>query len=344
MKKSTRIICLTVIGLLIQQAVFLFVEKVYMATDININILKEDDSQDSKNEAKEFNLKDNVDEVKVSSNGRYAAYLINNKLKVLDSRENTAKTIDSDGEMVFYKWVTNSDRIIGVQKIKENGKYYFQPVAFDAKNAQKIDLADFDLKELKIQLSNNDDKIDNVVFSVGTHSLYIKVKKNNGKCDLYRANTMNQLEKVRSDKDIGDILVPTTGANAIMEMGSNVTILNSTGNLAVSKFSQPKVLGTDVNDNVYFGDEVNGKIDKIAYAVASDKYKEWKTISIKTPVEKSNISVDFSGKIYINNEGENNVLELTTNKTIKYEGKFVQSYSNGVISRVKNKLIKNPLQ
>lgn len=74
MKKSTRIICLTVIGLLIQQAVFLFVEKVYMATDININIFKEDDSQDSKNEAKEFNLKDNVDEVKVSSNGRYAAY------------------------------------------------------------------------------------------------------------------------------------------------------------------------------------------------------------------------------------------------------------------------------
>lgn len=108
-----------------------------------------------------------------------------------------------------------------------------------------------------------------------------------------------------------------------MEMGLNVIILNSIGNLVVFKFLQLKVLGIDVNDNVYFGDEVNGKIDKIVYVVVLDKYKEWKIISIKILVEKSNIFVDFLGKIYINNEGENNVLEFIINKIIKYEGKFV---------------------
>ena len=44
------------------------------------------------------------------------------------------------------------------------------------------------------------------------------------------------------------------------------------------------------------------------------------------------------------NKSESNVLELTSNKSIKYKGDFIQSYSKGIISRVDNKLMKNKLE
>ena len=148
---------------------------------------------------------------------------------------------------------------------------YFEPVSFTAKKGEARQLTDVNLNEVKINIKNKTDKIDNVVFSNATHSLYIKVQKQNGKSDLYYANVMNQLAEVRSNKEIGNIVVPTTNANAVMEMGDSATILNSPGNIEIPNVQITKILGTDINDNVYFGEEVNEKITKIYYTVLSDE-------------------------------------------------------------------------
>ena len=60
-------------------------------------------------------------------------------------------------------------------------------------------------------------------------------------------------------------------------------------------------------------------------------------------MDKKDIYIDYSGKIYINNESTSSALELTTGKTIKYKGKLLQSYSAGLISLDDNKLVKNKL-
>ena len=61
-------------------------------------------------------------------------------------------------------------------------------------------------------------------------------------------------------------------------------------------------------------------------------------------MDKEDIIVDYSGKVYVNDKLACSVLELTSKKTIKYEGQLVQSYSKGIISRDKNKLIKNEIE
>ncbi|NFO87430.1 hypothetical protein FDC58_01385 [Clostridium botulinum] len=345
MKVLNKLLIFTFVAFIIQQGVFFYIENIYLSSNMDIKIEKSDDSEVSKNEQKEVELKEDVDDLKVSSNGRYVAGLQNGRLKVLDSDENKYKDIKNNvnSNIVFYKWVTNSDRIIAIQKIKEKGRSYFEPVAFNAKNGEQIELADFDLNKLRVRVENSEDKVEDIPFSIGTHSLYIKIKKSNEKSNLYYANTMNQLEKKRSNKEIGNIVIPTTGANAIMEMGTQVTILDKPDNLLIPNTKNPKLLGTDINDNVYFASEVNNKVVKIYYAISSDNYKDWKEFKLDNPVNKEDILVDYSGKVYINDNEKKTAVELTSKKTIKYKGGLIQTYSKGVISKNGNKLIKNSI-
>ena len=346
MKNLVRILVWTLVALVIQQSILLYVENVYLASDVKIEAEKVEEKETPKEKnLNEIDIKDGIGDVSLSSDGRFVAYLQDNKLKVLDNNDDSEKEFqsDNDGEIVFYKWLTNENSMIVIQKVQKNGDFYFEPVSFDAKKGEARQLADFNLNEVRINIENKNDKIDNVVFSTSTHSLYIKVQKNNGKSNLYYANVMNQLSEVRSNKYIGNIVVPTTSTNAVMEMGASVTILNSSGNIEIPNVQIIKILGTDINDNVYFGEEVNDKITKIYYAVLSDEKLQWHTLTLTKPVDKEDIIVDYSGKVYLNDKTEGSVLELTSKKTIKYQGQLVQAYSKGIISRDGNKLIKNEI-
>ena len=334
------------IAFILQQFIFLFVENVYLGTDLNIKAEKVQEKENLADKKTEIDIKSGLNEVKLSSDGRFVSYLEDNKLKILDSNDNKEKEcqIDEGAEVVFYKWLSNENNMIVIQKVKEKGVTYFEPVSFDAKKGEVRELADFDLNKVRIKLQNSKDKIDDVVFSTSTNTLYIKVKQSDGKCDLYYANIMNQLKKVKADKDLGNVVVPTTSTNAVIEEGANITILNTKGNLSIPSVKASKILGTDVNDNVYFGEVSDNKIKKIYYTVLSEKNRKWNELKLANPVDKEDIIIDYSGKVYVNNKSEGSALELTSNKSIKYKGDFVQSYSKGIISRVDNKLMKNKLE
>jgi hypothetical protein len=333
------------IAFMLQQGIFFLVDKVYLASDFNIKAEKVEEQESQADKITEINIKSGVNNVKVSSDGRFVSYIESGKLKILDSSDNKEKECATDlgSEVVFYKWLNSEDNMIVIQKIKDKGIYYLEPVSFDAKKGEVRDLADFDLHKVQIKLENSKDEVNNVVFSTLTHSLYIEVKKSTGKCDLYYANVMNQIKKVKSDKVINDVVVPTTSTNAILEEGTSITILNTKGNLSIPNVKVAKILGADVNDNVYFGEIVGNRIGKIYYTVLSDKTRKWNELKITEPVDKEDIVIDYSGKVYINDKSKKSVLELITNKTIKYKGEFVQTYSKGIISKVDNKLIKNKL-
>lgn len=346
MRKIKRKLMWFTIALILQQSMFLFVDKVYLASDLNIKAERVEEEENIADKKSEIDIKSGLGKIKLSSDGRYVSYVEDNKLKVLDSNDNKEKVceIDSGAQVVFYKWLNDEGNMIVIQKIKEKGVYYFEPISFDAKKGEARDLTDFDLNKVRVKLESSKDEIENVVFSTLTHSLYIKVKKSSGKYDLYYANVMNQLKKVKSEKVIGCLAVPTTSTNAVMEEGANINILNTKENLLIPNAKSAKILGADVNDNVYFGEVSDNKIKNIYYAVLSDTNKKWYKLKLTSPVNKDDIIIDYSGKVYVNNKSENSVLELTSNKSIKYKGDLVQSYSKGIISRQDNKLTKNKLE
>lgn len=343
MRKIKRRLMWFIIALILQQSIFLYIENVYLGTDLNIKAEKVEEKENSADKKTEIDIKKGLNEVKLSSDGRFVSYVEDNKLKILDSNDDKEKECETDNgaEVVFYKWLSSENNMIVIQKIKEKGVSYFEPISFDAKKGETRELADFNLKKVRIKLQNSKDEIDDVVFSTSTNTLYIKVKQSDNKCDLYYANIMNELNKVKADKTIGTVVVPTTSTNAVMEEGSNITILNTKGILSIPSVKASKILGADVNDNVYFGELVDNKIKKIYYTVLSDKNRKWNELKLTKSVDKEDITIDYSGKVYVNNKSESSVLELTSNKLIKYKGTFVQSYSKGIISRVGDKLIKN---
>ena len=262
-------------------------------------------------------------------------------ITLLSKQSTTITTIDA--EIVFYKWLPNESNMIVIRKIKENGRYYFEPISFDAKKGKVRELADFDLNKIRIGLQNIEDKVDDIAFSTSTNSLYIKIKKANGNSSLYYVNVMNQLERVEYNISIGKVVVPTTNANAIIEENSEIKMLNN-GKVSIPNVENAKILGTDSSDNVYFGEIINGKINKIYYTVLSDKNRIWNEFALTKPVEQDDIIIDYSGKVYVNNKLDSSVLELTTNQTINYKGNLVQSYSKGIIVKTGDTLVKTNIK
>lgn len=258
-------------------------------------------------------------------------------ITLLSNQSTTTKTIDA--EIVFYKWLPNESNMIVIRKIKENGVYYFEPISFDAKKGKARELADFDLNKMRIELQNEDDKVEDIAFSTSTNSLYIKIKKANGNYSLYYVNVMNQLERVKYNTSIGKVVVPTTNANAVIEENSEIKMLNN-GEVLIPNVEKAKILGTDSSDNVYFGELINGKINKIYYTVLSDKNRSWNELALTNPVEQDDIIIDYSGRVYVNNRADSTVLELTTNQTISYNGELVQSYSKGIVVKSGDTLLK----
>lgn len=345
MKKLKKIIVWSIIAIIIQNAIFLYVENVYLSTDLKIKAVKVDEKQDTSKENLEVPLKSGIENIQVSYNGRFVSYMIGENLYVLDTKTNEEKSFinSENSEVVFYKWLHNDTNMIVIKKVLENGSHHFEPVSFDAKKGEERELADFDLNKLKIPMVTMKDTIQDVVFSTATHSLYIKIQKNTGRSNVYYANVMNQLKLVKANRTIGNIAVPTTSTNALMEEYGRISILNKRYDLTIPEVATAKILGTDTNDNVYFGNYVDGKITKIYYAIVSEKNIKWNTLNLSEATEEKNILVDYSGKVYINNNLKGEVTELTSNKTIKYKGQLLQTYSNGVISIENNKLLKNNL-
>lgn len=64
-----------------------------------------------------------------------------------------------------------------------------------------------------------------------------------------------------------------------MEMGNFIIILNSLDNISIFNVEVIKILGMDINDNVYFGFEVDGKIIKIYYIMLGDKNFKWNLVN-----------------------------------------------------------------
>ena len=343
MRNFKRLIAWTIIAVLIECGGFIFLEKVYFSTDLDVKFEKAQNTVKDKVKEPEITFDEGIENLMFSSDGKYGAYLENGQLKTISTKDKSEKILNSnDGTIEFYKWLDNDSSLIVIKKVFENGAHYYKPVAFDAKKGEEKELSDFDFKSVKIKAAGSQG-ISDVAFSTATHSIYIKVKKGPTTSDLYYANVMNELKLVKQNRKIGTVVVPITNTNAVYEQLGAIHILNNKYATQVPGVNNPVILGTDDNANVYFGNEVNGKIKKIVYKDFSSNETEWKNYTLDNFVDKKDIYIDYSGKIYINNESTSSALELTTGKTIKYKGKLLQSYSAGLISLDDNKLVKNKL-
>lgn len=345
MKNFVRIIVWTLIAMAMQNGIFIYFEYFYLGADVEINATKVEDNKKNEDEDNADIIKINAGakNISVSMDGRYAAYIDGEDLKVYDSYKNEESVFDCEtkGTIESYKWLNDENIILVIQKVVEDGITYFEPVSYDINKNEARELADFHYNKMRIQVENEEDKVENISFSTSTHSLYIKIRKTNGLCDLYYSNVMNVVNKVRINKEIGNIVVPITNTDAVFEMENNVTVLNSPDNVVIDGVENAKLLGSDYDDNVYIGSEENGKITAVYFKNLDDEESQWNTYFLDNPVSKDNISIDCHGRVYVINTSSKSVKELSGNQIYDYEGKYLQPYKDGFITVSDDKIIKN---
>ncbi len=345
MKYFIRIIVWTLMALFIQHGIFLYFEYFYLDPDVEITATKVEDKkqEDEKADPNEVQLKSGTKDIDVSMSGRYISYMDEEQLKIHDTQMDTDQIFNCEtkGQIEKYKWLNTEDIILVIQKVEEDGTYYFEPVSYDIAKDEARELVDFHYNKMRIEVNNDDEKVEEIAFSTSTHSLYIKIGKGNGLCDLYYSNVMNVVTKVRSNKQIGNIVVPVTNTDAVMEMDTNVTILNSPDNIIIDGVENAVLLGSDMDDNMYIGNDVDGQITEIYFKNLDDRESLWNTYYLDTPVEKENISVSYNGKVYIADYVNKAVTELSTGNIYDFKGKFIKPYDGGFVTLFNNKVIKN---
>lgn len=343
MKKFKLILICTIVTIFLQQLAFLYVENIYISRDDNIEAVEVEENDEEENET--ITLKDNAENINVSTDGLYVAYNKGNNLLVYNSEDDSVNDLSSklEGQVVSYKWTDGSKMYI-IKRVSEGDGNYFKATLYDAKEKEFKDLIDYDKNDVKIAIENKNDVIGDFTFSTASAVMYIKVNKSNGNSDLYMCDTMNKLKKVRKNKEIGDIELPTNLGKCIMTLSGVITILDG-NDIPIPEGINPRILGSSLKDKtnyIYIGNEENGKITKILYKQL-DSTGEWNTISLKEPVLKSDIKVTKRGNVYVNYSNEKLVLNVDTEKEFKYKGEFVQYYADGFISKQDNDLIKTPI-
>ncbi|SHK08412.1 hypothetical protein SAMN02745163_03183 [Clostridium cavendishii DSM 21758] len=353
-KKIRLIVGWTIIAILIQNAIFLYIDKIYLTSDLklkvgNINKKKVEDDKEIK-----VDIDSSAENIAASYDGKYVSYKLDNKLKIKSLNDNKDTTIDLDElikddtkrtvknrEIVYYNWFESDDSMIIMQKLVQNGRSYFEPIAYNAKKNEVRELSDFNMKKLQIPVNSKEDTVGDIAFSNLTHSIYIKIDKSKSRSDIYYANVMNQLKKVKNNSQVSDMAVTTTNTNLITEEGNKIRVLNRKNEIKIQNEKTLKILGTDSNDNLFIGAGSDTKINKVFFGEINDNKNDFKTLNLPVAVNKKDIFIDNQGKVFINNKDKSEIIDISNgNKSYKYSGDVIAVYNKGLILKSNNSIVR----
>lgn len=355
MNKKTRLIVgWTIIAILIQNAIFLYIDKIYLTSDLKLKVGNVEKKKSDVEKELKVDIESSAEDIASSYDGKYISYKVDGKLKVKSLNENKDINIDLDElmkddnkrtvrnrEIVYYKWIESDDSMIIMQKLIQNGRSYFEPVAYNAKKNEIRELADFNMKKLQIAVSSKSDTVGDIAFSNLTHSIYIKINKSKTKSDIYYANVMNQLKKVKNNAQVDSMAVTTTNTNLITEEGSRIRVLNKNSDIRIPNEKSLKILGTDSNDNLFLGAGSDTSISKVFYGEINDNKSHFKEIKFPVAVSKNDVFIDNQGKVFIDVKNKNEVIDVSDqNKSYKYSGEVIGVYNKGLILKSNNSIVR----
>ena len=90
-----------------------------------------------------------------------------------------------------------------------------------------------------------------------------------------------------------------------------------------------RLLGFDETGNIYFVEIKDNKVFKIVYGNVEKSIDTWNKIPLEKSLEINKMYIGKDGEIYVLEEEQKIVKDVKNGKEYKYEGDFLQMYSNG---------------
>jgi hypothetical protein len=276
-----------------------------------------------------------ADNINVSFDGKYLTYNQNENLYLEDTKTGTSSQIktENEGEILYYKWLADRDRLIIAKKVKKDGVYKVQLVTYNPKDSSETPASKEDICTYQDGM-----EVKKVTESTITGVYYIDIYRGGLKNTVYRIDINEDLNKVSLQTNVlGNMEVIPHEDRLIYEdkVNSKFFITSPNKQLTFNSNKNLTLLGIDRQDVVYMG-ELNGdKIASIIYGKISEDTSTWKKITLDSVVNTDDLYFSNKSEILINDNLKGSVKNLTNNTEVEYEGKLIQ-IKEGFIATVDN--------
>ncbi len=263
-----------------------------------------------------------AEEITISYSGKYLTYVNNGKLFVEETETGTTQEVvtQDNGEIMYYKWLSDRNRLIIAEKIMKDGTNVVQLITYDPKDNSEIVV-----KTICDYQENME--INKISASVLTGVYYIDVYKGNMKSVLYRIDRNEQLtrETVRADV-LGNMEVIPREDRLVYEdrINNKFFITNPSNRLEFNSNKNLALLGIDKEGIIYVGELDGEKVSSVTYGKPEEDTSTWEKIDLEDVVNKDDLYFSEKSEILINHNLEGKVKNLMTGKEVEYEGKLIE--------------------
>lgn len=259
--------------------------------------------------------------VNISYNGKYLTYYENDTLYIEESKTGTKTEVKTEdkGDILYYKWLSDRDRLIIAEKVTKDGDEVIQLVTYSPKDSSisyVTDICDY----------SDDIEVKKITESTFTSVYYVDIYKGGLKSIVYRIDINNDKSKVSLQASVlGNMQVIPHVDRLVYEdeINNKFYVTSPNKQLSFNSNKNLTLLGIDKNDVIYIG-ELNGeKISSIIYGKIDEDTSAWSTVTLEAVVNRNDIYFNNESEILINDNLKGAVKNLTTNDEVEYEGKLI---------------------
>jgi hypothetical protein len=321
----------TAVSIIFQLLILSYLNFIYLPkrNKVDVVILE---PQEEKIGSRRIVIPRNACQVKVSHNGKYAAYLLNDQLHIIDTKNKKIKKIlSSEGKgFSYYRWLQDRNMII----------YSPGKSAADS-NLIEISTYNVDWDILRnypvIETMRKNNKVTSIELSPLTNMVYIKVETLTS-ASIYKFDIMDNLSYImRTDKStvmkksfFRDILI-------LQDKDSHLYVWDGKEKhiLDVPTANKVKLFGVAGENKVFLG-ELNqlGRIQRLLTGeINSNMNINWQEIEIESTLDPENIYIFQTEEVFMVDKDKNIVYSLLRNSRYSYKGEFIDLLDKHIVLR-----------
>lgn len=323
------------ISLICQVGILYYIDTFYLKAQTSFKIVKVE-TKAVKKSGVSINIPTDAEKVNSSFDGKFISYCENGTLKTVDTTTGQVKEVEPDkgNKITFYNWVSDRQRLI-MAEIPTSGSGNIELKAYDVSKGVKNNLQDLTWSDVSTS-------VDDIQISPTTNLIYVKVNRGGGNTQIYEADVMQDVKKISmKTASIGNIEIIRNLDELIYEDSASHKILSTNTNhtLEFNGVSNPVILGSDADNNIYIGNNVNGQITNIYYGSPEQSTSQWKTVNVSSPFDPKDCFISEQGNIYVNDSLKGQILSIKNNQVTSYKGVLIKMCEKCILSNQDDKLV-----
>lgn len=340
MKTAGRIYRWIIISVVFQMLTLLFLNNIFLAAKSEVTATINEVTGETLPKIEDVSLKipSDASDFKVSFDGSYAGYMLDDRIVIVDlRRKKEIKRLDSGlGPVKYYRWLPDRNMLIYSISVNDSKSGRVMIYTYDVE-------MDLERDPLKISDVPKDSKVVDIELSPMTNVVYLKVDTGKSRAAIYKFNVMNNLSYIMST-DVNTVIKETTYSDKLVYCDTKNRLYVRDG---IKNVTWPfpfrnkmELIGIDWEDKVYVGELNEAKeVTKIYYGkLAVEPDKAWTQMILKKPAPPSDIFITLNGTVYGLSEAESALYNLQSNKKITYKGKFAEVLDDYVVTLENNEI------